>query len=75
MDKVTVIGYFEHITNEGDTFDILAFQNYNDEQKAHYIIEANLAYANTLVFEQGIPLSIPILDVMEVPESLPPWRR
>lgn len=73
--KVEVIGYKTHITAEGETFDILAFQEYLDENLSSYIIQANLDYADTLIFEQGIQLQIPILDISEMPDSLPPWRR
>lgn len=73
--KVNIVGYEDYITEEGDTFDILAFKNYTDEKMSSYIIQANLDYANTLIFEQGITLSVPILDMTETPESLPPWRR
>ena len=36
-----VISYYEYITQEGDTFDLLALDMYNDERLAHYIIEYN----------------------------------
>ena len=32
-----VISYYEYITQEGDTFDLLALDMYNDERLAHYI--------------------------------------
>ena len=73
--KIEVVGYEDYLTAEGDTFDILALKSYNDENLSSYIIQANLDYADTLVFEQGITLFIPVLDMTEVPESLPPWRR
>lgn len=73
--KIELIGYKEYITAEGDTFDILALKNYNDEKLSSYIIQANLNDADTLVFEQGISLFIPVLNILEIPESLPPWRR
>ncbi len=73
--KIEIIGYKKHITTEGETFDILAFKEYIDENLSSYIIQANLDYADTLIFEQGIQLWIPILDISEMPESLPPWRR
>ena len=37
MRRVTA--YKEYTTREGDTFDALALQLYNDERLAHYIIE------------------------------------
>lgn len=73
--KVEILGYEDYITAEGDTFDILAFKYYTNEKLSSYIIQANLNYVDTLIFEQGISLSIPILNMIEVPESLPPWRK
>ena len=73
--KVEILGYEDYITAEGDTFDILAFKYYANEKLSSYIIQANLDYVDTLIFEQGISLSIPILNMTEVPESLPPWRK
>ena len=46
MRRVT--GYLEYITREGDTFDALALQMYNEETLAHYIIEFNPDYADVL---------------------------
>lgn len=73
--EVEIVGYNDYVTEEGDTFDILALKNYNNEQMSSYIILENLDYADTLIFEQGIHLSIPVLNMTETPESLPPWRR
>lgn len=70
-----IIGYQEHITVEGDTFDALALEYYNEEQLASRIISANPDHCSTLVFEAGVALRIPIVDGAETPETLPPWRR
>lgn len=70
-----IIGYQEITTVEGDTFDGLALEFYDDEQQATTIISANLDYCDTLIFEAGTTLRIPILDGVETPETLPPWRR
>lgn len=66
--------YFEYTTMQGDTFDMLALDAYNDEFKAHLIIEANPQYAKVLVFDAGVKLKIPIIEE-EAAASLPPWRR
>lgn len=63
------------MTVEGDTFDGLALEFYDDEQKSSVIMGANLDYCDTLIFEAGVALKIPILDDVELPETLPPWRR
>lgn len=70
-----IIGYREHKTVEEDTFDGLALWYYNDEQLASRIISANLDYCDVLIFEAGVPLRIPIMDTVDTPETLPPWRR
>lgn len=64
-----------HITVEGDTFDGLALQYYNDEKLASAIIQANLDHCDTLIFEAGITLTIPAVSSVTLPETLPPWRR
>ena len=70
-----IIGHESIKTIEGDTFDILALDYYNDEKQASLIIGANLDYCNTLIFEAGTELQIPIVNDVELPETLPPWRR
>lgn len=64
-----------HITAEGDTFDLLALEYYDDEKQASAIMAANPEYYSTLVFEAGTALIIPLAAVLTMPETLPPWRR
>ena len=64
-----------HITAEGDTFDALALEYYNDEKLASTIIQANLDHCATLIFEAGVSLAIPDVTAVTYPETLPPWRR
>lgn len=68
-------GYVIYTTVEGDTFDALALAAYNDESKMNLIIEANLEHCDTLIFEGGVQLFIPIIEQSETADSLPPWRR
>lgn len=70
-----IIGYDSMTTVEGDTFDKLALRYYNDERQSSIIIGANLDYCDTLIFDAGVELKIPIVDDVEMPETLPPWRR
>lgn len=70
-----ITGYDLIRTIEGDTFDRLALEFYNDEKKASLIIGQNLDHCDTLIFEAGVELRIPIVDDVELPETLPPWRR
>lgn len=73
MRRVT--GYKEYSTQDGDTFDALALQMYNEERLAHYIIEFNPDYADVLFFDANVKLRLPIVENVETPDTLPPWRR
>lgn len=64
-----------HFTAQGDTFDALALEYYNDEKLASTIIQANPDHCSTLIFEAGITLVIPDITSVTYPETLPPWRR
>ena len=71
----TILGYKQIKTIDGDTFDKLALEFYNEEKKSSLIIGANLDYCDVLIFEAGTTLKIPIAKNLELPSSLPPWRR
>lgn len=73
MRRVT--GYKEYTTREGDTFDALALEMYGEETLAHYIIEFNPDYADVLIFDANVALRLPIVEDVEMPDTLPPWRR
>lgn len=62
-------------TRAGDTFDELALQVYDSEKKAHLLIEANPDYADVLIFDAGVVLTIPVYEDTVLPETLAPWRR
>lgn len=72
MRRVT--SYCEYTTQDGDTFDLLALDMYNDERLAHYIIEYNPDYADVIVFEGGVQLKLPVVEEAETSETVPPWR-
>lgn len=65
----------EYTTRQGDTFDELALQVYDSEKKAHLLIEANPDYADVLIFDAGVALTIPVYENTAPPETLAPWRR
>ena len=73
MKRVT--GYKNYMTRAGDTFDALALTMYNEEKLSHYIIEFNPDYVDVIIFDANIPLRLPIVENVEMPETLPPWRR
>lgn len=73
--NTTITGYQEHITAQGEAFDTIALDYYNDEKQASLIMAANPDYIDTLIFDAGAVLKIPIVGIVETPETLPPWRR
>ena len=67
--------YYKYTTKEGDMFDMIALNFYNEEKMATTIIEANPDYADVVVFNADIELIIPIVQDTEGVETKPPWRR
>lgn len=69
------VGFFTYVAKSGDTWDSIAFKAYKVERMSHHIIKANPRYIDIIVFNGGEVLKIPIVDELEVPATLPPWRR
>ena len=63
MSQQTV-GFIDYVAQGGDTFDSIALVAYNEERMASTIIEANPDLSDVL-----------IVETVETPETLPPWRR
>lgn len=63
------------MTKEGDSFDLLELRYYDEEKLAHHIIRANPDYADVIIFEGGIELTIPVIEEQESNETKAPWRR
>ena len=59
---------------QGDTFDDIARQAYDDEHLASILLYANPDLADVLVFEGGEHILIPIISEVSS-DLLPPWRR
>lgn len=65
--------YVKYTTVQGDTFDLLAYKAYGSEFLAHLIIQANPSYANVIIFDAGVILSLPKIK-KELTAEKPPWR-
>ena len=72
---MAILRYIEHTCIHGEAYDALALRYYNEETMADRIINANPEYGAVVTFEGGEKIKIPVLDLNELPESLPPWRR
>lgn len=66
----------EHITREGDRWDLLADEYYGDATAYEEIVAANASVPITPILESGIVLLIPVLAEPEAepPGGLPPWK-
>lgn len=64
-----------YTTQKGDTFDIIAYKVYGNEELIAPIIKANQAHVETAVFDYGITLEIPDIEMTDDAATLPPWRR
>lgn len=64
---------YRHITEENDTFDKLALDFYGNENCSVFIMQMNPKYIDTIQFEYGIELIIPILKDRNT-STLPPWK-
>ena len=69
-----VIRLDEYITSEGETFDSIAYELYDNEFLASELIAFNPWYASTLIFHSGIILIVPVYNQTEIANDLPPWR-
>lgn len=67
--------YYEYETLEGDTWDSIALDFYNNEFKATDIMKINPEHVKTIVFQAGIILKIPIIEEERISSTLPPWKR
>ena len=67
--------FYKYTTKEGDMFDMIALNFYNEEKMATTIIEANPDYSDVIIFDADIELIIPIVEDVDGIETTPPWRR
>lgn len=69
--------YYEHITKEGDRWDLIAYQYYGDATMYETIIAANPDVPIVPILLPGIKLKVPVIDAKDTIPSkeLPPWKR
>ena len=68
--------YYEYVTLQGDTFDSIALDFYQEEHMAPNIINENPDYSDMIIMPAGLRLKIPIITAAEsAAQTLPPWRR
>ena len=63
-----------YTTIQGDAWDQIAYKVYGEERHMKFLMEANPALMDTLIFRSGVMLNVPDLQE-EQSASLPFWRR
>lgn len=71
------IEVIEHITRDGDRWDLLAWEYYGDATAYETIIAANPSVAISPILPSGIIILVPVLEEAETDttEGLPPWKQ
>lgn len=73
---MTSVEYVEHVTVDGDRWDLLAWRYYGDPHGYERIITANPEVAITAALPGGLSLRIPVIsDAPAASADLPPWKR
>lgn len=74
--------FFEHVTVDGDRWDLLAWRYYGDQHKQTIILEANRGLyldglqTPPLILSHGVRLKIPVIsEEAGNLDLLPPWKR
>ncbi|MHC1747432.1 MAG: tail protein X [Cellulosilyticaceae bacterium] len=64
----------KYITEQGDTWDMISYKVYGDEHYIQELMNANIAHIHVVIFEANVELITPCIEI-EIPSSLPPWKR
>lgn len=73
------MGGYYYTTNEGDTWDYIAWKVYGDEYRAA-TLTANkqnwpLVMAGRFMFPSGVKVWCPYIEQLEVSTDVPAWRQ
>ena len=65
-----------YITQQGDKWDLIAWQQLGETRHMNKLMAANTPYLDYFIFPAGIELTIPDIDTEQAAlSSLPPWRQ
>ena len=71
----TVVGSKRYVCRAGESFDLLAGQAYGHETMASAVVAENPDLCDVVLFDGGEEIDLPLVDKVESPDTLPPWRR
>lgn len=63
-----------YTTSQGDTWDMIAYQQLGSTDYTDRLVSANLEHIGTFLFPAGITLRLPEIEE-KTDSSLPPWKR
>ena len=64
-----------YVAHQSDTYDLIAYDLYEDEFRASDIVALNPEHAATVVFEGGEVLKVPVYEDDPAGDGAAPWRR
>ena len=64
-----------YTTKNGDTFDLIAFNELGSCNYVEKLINANREHVGTYIFDAGVELVIPDIETEKREKKLPAWRR
>lgn len=67
--------FLEHLTTDGDRWDLLAWTYYGDAHAYGRIVEANPTVGQMPVLPAGLKIAIPVIEKPLDTAGLPPWKR
>lgn len=68
--------YVEHVTQDGDRWDLIAHRWYGDALRIEPLLAANPAHARRITLSGGLVIRVPVLAAPVItPAGLPPWAR
>lgn len=63
-----------YTTQQGDAWDVIAFQVYGSEKYAGFLMQANFKHLDTFIFDAGVVLQTPALPEDAEESAAPFWR-
>ena len=63
-----------YVTEQGDTFDMIAFKQMGSYKYVGVLMEANRNLIDHFIFSDGETVIIPDIGNLNVVENRPPWR-
>lgn len=64
-----------YTTKQGDTFDLIAYQQLGSERYVERLINANRQHVSTVIFRAGVELTLPEIEQEQRVAKMPPWRK